>query len=634
MRDILTRVSSGRPGSSTLTEIQAQVDQGVRGFVSQATNGVLLASMVGGAAAYRLGKLGLASLGSGSLIRPLSVVGGLAAEVSTFELTHRALQQGNPPRLWKWDGNGGLKQGLSHSLITFGILKGAGRLAQDQNFLVQHLFQDTALVLGQQGAGILGIAPRPKGSLAEQFLHAEATNLEVGAGMALAYRMAPGVHAFEKGLGLSFGSGPVGANLVFARNGDRDGRSQGSPLQPSFALALPSGRSAFPLMKEKPSERPFILFSEKLKDGEETSAPDSGDEGRADSEPPVTGGVIEENASEWAAQNLRPDDEAKLVGNLAWGIREEMWNTLNLRIDSPEARALAMGDLLSVQLHPVDGSLENFKVVLSANLETPPKDAEYVQWTLDPVTGALAATDTAAQPPPHGHRLGFIPFYRWIDFISEGLKSNSLFEALSPQIQEFLKTDRTLIPAVKEDHPTVQQVAGPTLLVSYFNQIAESARDSVDRYCLLHHLPEKGQVRLQRLVQLVLAAIHEKELSFPKYSQYPTFHIWVIPHPDQPGKKRLEVLTASEAWQWHQDRGGRVGNKDILLVLDRSYWGTDKEKPPYLAHQYTHKTSSGKPLGADLEFQKSLGLGEKRLNLKLMDLAPNPETIAEWNENK
>src|SRR4029450_3010163 len=124
---------------------------------------------------------------------------------------HRALASFNPSQpqtsnLWRWNGNVGLRQGLFQSLVTFGALKGAGRLAQGENLIAQHLFQDTAMVLGHQVSGVLGIAPRPTGSLAEQFLHAEATNLQIGAGMALAGRLAAGEQALERGLDLSLAS--------------------------------------------------------------------------------------------------------------------------------------------------------------------------------------------------------------------------------------------------------------------------------------------------------------------------------------------------------------------------------------------------------------------------------------------
>src|SRR5215471_4325947 len=86
------------------------------------------------------------------------------------------------------------------------MLKGAGFAARGQNIFLEHSLQSAAMVAGHNTAGILGISERPEGSLAEQLLHAEATNLQMGAGMGLAYHLMPGVHALERGLDLSLSS--------------------------------------------------------------------------------------------------------------------------------------------------------------------------------------------------------------------------------------------------------------------------------------------------------------------------------------------------------------------------------------------------------------------------------------------
>src|SRR4030095_5575142 len=192
----LSRLSSS---VRVLNPLQTQVDGLVSGFAEQATNWRSLASMMAGGRAYRAGRIGVMGLGNGSILRAASIGVGLTAEISTFELSHRTLSGlGSHPHgstnLWRWNGNGGLRQGLLQSFITFGALKGAGRLAQGENLAAQHLFQDTAMVLGHHATSTLGLAPRPGGSLAEQFLHAEATNLQLGAGMTLAHCFSPGFH--------------------------------------------------------------------------------------------------------------------------------------------------------------------------------------------------------------------------------------------------------------------------------------------------------------------------------------------------------------------------------------------------------------------------------------------------------
>src|SRR5262249_32709141 len=140
---------------------------------------------------------------------------GLGVEVSAFEMTNRSLtaltgESSLHPNLWRWEGQGGIRQGLLSSLITFGSLKSTAQLAQGENVVVQHLLQDTGMVFGHQISGAFGVTSMPTGTLAEQFLHAESTNLQVGAGMALAHDIAPGIQGLERGLGLSLGATDVG----------------------------------------------------------------------------------------------------------------------------------------------------------------------------------------------------------------------------------------------------------------------------------------------------------------------------------------------------------------------------------------------------------------------------------------
>jgi|GEM_PF-5412803 len=190
----------------SLTESQKQVDGLVEKFVCQATDLKTLAPIVVGGLAYRLGRMGVMATGGGRLA---SVGIGLGAEVTTFEMTNRSLSSltgdaPSNPNMWKWDGSGGIRQGLLSSLITFGTLKGVGHLAQGENVGVQHLLQDTGMVLGHQVSGAFGLIPRPTGTLAEQFLHAEVTNLQLGAGMAWGHAITGGqFHGIERGLDLS-----------------------------------------------------------------------------------------------------------------------------------------------------------------------------------------------------------------------------------------------------------------------------------------------------------------------------------------------------------------------------------------------------------------------------------------------
>jgi hypothetical protein len=193
--------------SPSFTPLQSQVDGLVGSFTQQATDWRSLAAMMAGGMAYRFGRMGVMATGVRGG-RVLSLGLGLGTEVSTFEMTHRSLtgltSEGfQNPNLWHWSGQGGIRQGLLSSLITFGSLKGAGHLGQGENLMVQHLLQDTGMVLGHKVSASFGITERPQGTLAEQFLHAEATNLQLGAGMALAHSVAPGIQGLERGLDLS-----------------------------------------------------------------------------------------------------------------------------------------------------------------------------------------------------------------------------------------------------------------------------------------------------------------------------------------------------------------------------------------------------------------------------------------------
>jgi hypothetical protein len=226
----------GIDAAPSLTPLQSQVDGLVGGFTQQATDWRSLAAMMAGGMTYRLGRVGAMATGTGRLA---SLGVGLGAEVTAFEMTNRSLSSLTGENhlnhnLWRWDGQGGIRQGLLSSLVTFGTLKGAGRLAQGENVVVQHLLQDTGMVLGHQVSASFGITDRPQGTLAEQFLHAEATNLQLGAGMSLAHSFAPGIQGLERGLDLSLRA--TEAETQSPRLGEEISPLQNG-LQPAFAAA-------------------------------------------------------------------------------------------------------------------------------------------------------------------------------------------------------------------------------------------------------------------------------------------------------------------------------------------------------------------------------------------------------------
>jgi|GEM_PF-3518962 len=198
---ILTRTSAPlyQLQNTAYTPIQARVDALVSGFVAHATDGYSLAAMVGGGMAYRFGRLGTLAAGSrflgpqslplsSHLVRLGSVGLSFAGEVLTFEAGQRALRVGiggADPRLLRWGGENGLGRGLVSAALTLGPLKGTGALAGGQNIVLQHVLQDGAMVLAHNTSAAFGVGERPRESLAEQMVNAEATLWQMNAGMAL-----------------------------------------------------------------------------------------------------------------------------------------------------------------------------------------------------------------------------------------------------------------------------------------------------------------------------------------------------------------------------------------------------------------------------------------------------------------
>jgi hypothetical protein len=259
---LLSRHISRDPASPPETPFQKEVDQWVSGFVKQATDGRSLAALTAGGLTYRLGRIGALAAGTGDIA---SVGLGLGAEVSAFEITNRLLACTGtacrtPTNLWRWDGPGGIRQGLLNSLITFGALKGAGGLTAGENILVQHLVQDTAMVFGQNIAGSLQMAPKPVGSIAEQYFHAEALNLQLKAGMAFGHALTGGrLFALEKGLESSI-------------RGDGFQENQLTPLLPSRTFFL---EPVLDTVGSGLDFRPIRIFAMSKKEGEGGTRPPS-----------------------------------------------------------------------------------------------------------------------------------------------------------------------------------------------------------------------------------------------------------------------------------------------------------------------------------------------------------------------
>jgi hypothetical protein len=255
------------PSTPPLNPLQNTIDTSVSNFVEDATDWKSIAAMTVGGLAYRWGKMGVMGLNVGAMgqlpVRAASLAFGLGAEVTAFEFTNRFLhtiqatgqsplqaQKSNP---WAWSGTAGLKQGLLTSLITFGTLKGSGKLAETENLILQHASQDLAMVFGHQLSYPHGWERKIEEPLAEQLLQAEATLWQMNAGLALGQKLTSGkVLTLEKGLDLSLTSKervdpivepmPVlGRQLALVTTGPREKikfKFENKPIFPfNFALA-------------------------------------------------------------------------------------------------------------------------------------------------------------------------------------------------------------------------------------------------------------------------------------------------------------------------------------------------------------------------------------------------------------
>jgi hypothetical protein len=222
-QNLLEQKGPSSPGKRALTPVQAEVDGLVGSFASQATDWKTLVPILAGGMASRLSRMGMMSLCGGktmSLLRPFSWSLGLLTESAVFEAGHRGLfplmgEESHNPNLWNWSGKGGLREGWISSIVTFGAFKTFGRLTEGQNPILQHGSQAAGMVLGHQLAHRVGLGPRPSGTLAEQFLRAEAMNLQLSAGMGLIHHMAPAIAAVERGMDLGLRESQVSSTPFF-----------------------------------------------------------------------------------------------------------------------------------------------------------------------------------------------------------------------------------------------------------------------------------------------------------------------------------------------------------------------------------------------------------------------------------
>ncbi|MFO1520200.1 MAG: hypothetical protein U1F57_11170 [bacterium] len=238
VENVLNRFSrTSLAESASWTPFQAQVDGCVSAFAEGVSDWKNLSAMTAGSLFYRLGRVGTLALASragsaASLFRAVSYGIGLGAEVTVYQGVSEVL---NSSRSKEEQGTWGSR--WCTSFVQFGLLKLGGAVAIGQNPLFQHALQDAAMVAGHHLTSRFGLTPAPEGNLAEQFLHAEITNLQMGAGVRLLHQVFPALHGFEQSLDFSLRSGEGRFSNPFRAL---------FPLRPLFAEARAGSKAGLP----------------------------------------------------------------------------------------------------------------------------------------------------------------------------------------------------------------------------------------------------------------------------------------------------------------------------------------------------------------------------------------------------
>lgn len=174
---------------------QLQMDALHASFQQEASHFSNLLAMAGGGLAYKVVRSSLLSAGS---LRSLAVLGGLGSEVTFYRAATNLSQAGLSVSENVFDASG-----WANTFLNFGILKGVGRMAQGHSAIIVHSLQSSAMVAGNQLAYRFEIGQVPEGTLLDQLLHAETTNLAmIGGNSLLAHATGNRLHAMERSFDL------------------------------------------------------------------------------------------------------------------------------------------------------------------------------------------------------------------------------------------------------------------------------------------------------------------------------------------------------------------------------------------------------------------------------------------------
>lgn len=342
--------------------------------------------------------------------------------------------------------------------------------------------------------------------------------------------------------------------------------------------------------------------------------------------PPVEHGIILRDALAWGSRQNRSSDDVTRMANFVEQIRAAMWDALNLYVDKPLARALGQSRILYVRVKPVDGSLDNVQIELSATPTGRETHPDYIEFNLDANQGRLTLHDLPAQAAVYHRRQlqgvdqsrSFQGYYRSLQaFQTPALESAHLVAAMPANVRTLVLQQETQYARALPVSPpaAVPKFVRPaeaklttTNLVTYFPYIAEMARKEVDVFGEKAAIEGKHRQRLQGIVQKLLVGMHAREEVDPKVSKYAFLNARMRPDPETPNKRIFELYLPQEAMK-HPLRDDEVL---FNLVRRPSAIGEDFA---HLQHIYINADENGFPTReADRRFQSQLGI---TFNLKI-----------------
>ncbi|HEX5033769.1 MAG TPA: hypothetical protein VFW62_04760 [bacterium] len=344
------------------------------------------------------------------------------------------------------------------------------------------------------------------------------------------------------------------------------------------------------------------------------------------SKPPSDQGIVTADALAWGTRQGRPSEDVNRMVKFVERIRAEMWNSLNLYVDKPLARALGQSKVLYVRVHTLEGGIDGYRIELSATPTPSKMEKDYVELAFDSNTGRLSLHDNPAQAA-YFHRLkskgvdlsqSFLGYYRSLgEFESSSLQSAKLVAHMPSNVRALVLQQAThylrQVPKLEVSLPELATRQNPasiqsTHLVQFFPYVAEMARQEVDAFAAANGLQGKHRERLQALTQKLLVGLYTREAEDPKISRFSILIGRMRPDPEIPRQRIIEVLTMKESMLKQPKHDELMFN----LVRSPSLTG---DTYPYLYHVHLNTSPKGEPTrAADLRFQRDVGLAS---NLKI-----------------